>query len=133
MKKRLLTLTISLLVSISSFCQLIDDDITIITKGLSQEYASRFKNIENKASLVSILNELSVTRDIAPIKIIVTYENGVGNIIAEINYNLEKIFANPDYRNRNEDASRFVISGKGISVFLQHQIFCYCNYLWVFI
>lgn len=120
MKQKILTLTILLLFSLKSFCQFTDSDITITTKGLSEEYAARFKDSENKAAFVSILNQLRITHDIAPIKIIVTYENGAGDVTAEINYNHEKIFANSDYSSHNRQWSSW---GKGISVYLQHQIF----------
>lgn len=120
MKQRLLTLTILLFISSKSFCQLTDSDVIITTKGLSEEYASRFKESENKASFVSILNQLRIPRDIAPIKLIVTYENGAGDVTAEINYNHEKIFANSDYNSHYRQWSSW---GTGISVYLQSQLF----------
>ena len=101
MKQGLLTLTLLLLISIKSFCQFTDSDITIATKGLSEDYGARFKDSENKSAFISILNQLNITHDIVPIKIIVTYENGAGDVTAEINYNHEKIFSNSDYNSHN--------------------------------
>jgi hypothetical protein len=120
MEQRLLTFTILLLISSKSFCQFTDSDITITTKGLSEEYATRFKDGENKAALVSVLNQLYVTNNILPIKITVTYQDGEGDVTAEINYNHEKIFTNSDYERHNSEWSSW---GKGISVYLQDQIF----------
>lgn len=120
MKKGILTLTLLLLISINSFCQFTESDITITTKGLSEEFAHRFKDSKNKADLVSVLNQLSITHDIVPIKIIVTYANGAGDVTAEISYNHEKIFANSNYSSHNRQWSSW---GTGISVYLQHQIF----------
>lgn len=120
MKQGFITLTFLLLVSIKLFCQFIDSDISITTKGLSEEYASRFKDSKNKATLINILNQLRVTHDIIPIKIIVTYENGAGDVTAEINYDHEKIFANSVYNSLNKQWSNW---GTGISVYLQDQIF----------
>lgn len=120
MKQRILAVMFLQLVSLKSFCQFADTDITITTKGLSEEYATRFKNNQNKAVLISILNQLNVTHHIAPIKIVVTYENGVGEVTAEIIYNHDKIFANSDYNSHNKQWSSW---GMGISVYLQSQIF----------
>ncbi|MBI1185061.1 hypothetical protein GC194_12365 [bacterium] len=92
MKQRLLTLTILLLVSSKSFCQFTDSDITITTKGLSEEYATRFTDSENKSAFVSILNQLNIPHDIAPIKLTVTYENGAGDVTAEIITTTTKYF-----------------------------------------
>lgn len=120
MNKGILTLSLLLLISIKSFCQFTDSDIIITTKGLSEEFAARFKDSENKAALVSVLNQLRITHDIVPIKIIVTYANGEGDVTAEINYNHEKIFANSDYSAHNRQWSSW---GTGISVYLQDQLF----------
>lgn len=119
MKQRLLTLTILLLVSSKSFCQFTDSDITITTKGLSEEYATRFTDSENKSAFVSILNQLNIPHDIAPIKLTVTYENGAGDVTAEINYDHDKIFSNSQYDSHNRQWSRW---GTGISFYLQNQV-----------
>ena len=121
MKFRIFTFASLLFLSVKSFCQFSDNDIIITTKGLSEKYASRFKESSNKTALISILNQLKVTHDISPIKITVTYENEEGNVIAEINYNHDKIFSNnTDYSFHNNNWSRF---GNGVSVYLQNQIF----------
>lgn len=119
MKQRLLTLAILLLVSSKSFCQFTDSDITITTKGLSEEYATRFTDSENKSAFVSILNQLNIPHDIAPIKLTVTYENGAGDVTAEINYDHDKIFSNSQYDSHNRQWSRW---GTGISFYLQNQV-----------
>lgn len=119
MKQRLLTLTILLLVSSKSFCQFTDSDITITTKGLSEEYATRFTDSENKSAFVSILNQLNIPHEIAPIKLTVTYENGAGDVTAEINYDHDKIFSNSQYDSHNRQWSRW---GTGISFYLQNQV-----------
>lgn len=127
MKQSLLILTILLIISSKSFCQLInidqsitDYDVTITTQGLSEEYSTRFKDHKNKVVFVDILNQLGVPRDIAPIKLIVNYENGAGDVTVEINYNHERIFANSNYFSHNQQWRRY---GFGMSVYLQSQIF----------
>lgn len=120
MKIKILTSAVLLLLSVQSFSQFSDHDIIITTKGLSEEYATRFRNNENKSTLISIMNQLRITHDIAPIKIIVSYADGEGEVTAEITYDHEKIFANSDYSHLNNQWSRW---GKGISVYLEHQIF----------
>jgi len=120
MKQKLLTVVFILVVSIKSFCQFIDSDVAITTKGLSEEYASRFKSTENKAAFLNILNQFKTIHDIAPINIIVTFKEGSGDIAAEINYNQDKIFTNTEYSFHNEQWSGW---GTGISLSLQSQIF----------
>jgi len=120
MKLKILTSVVLLLLSINSFGQFSDYDITITTNGLSEEYAARFKDNQIKAALVSIMNQLQITHDIAPIKITVSYADGVGEVTAEINYDHAKIFAHSDYSSHNRQWSGW---GKGISVYLEHQIF----------
>ncbi len=120
MKIKILTSAVLLLFSIQSYGQFSDYDIIITTKGLSEEYATRFKNNENKDALISVMNQLRITHDIAPIKIIVSYEDGEGEVTAEITYDHDKVFANSDYSSLNSQWSKW---GKGISVYLEHQIF----------
>ena len=109
---------------ISNYCalaQITSDDIIITTKGLSEEYASRFKEASKKDIIVSVLNEYEIPENIAPIKITVSYEKGEGEVTAEINYDQEKIFAsNSTYRSNNRTIGSLA---KGIVVILQHQIF----------
>ena len=107
MKQGLLTLTILLLVSSNTFCQFTDSDISITTKGLSEEYAARFTDSENKSAFVSILNQLNISHDIAPIKLMVTCENGAGDVTAEINHDHDKIFSNSQYDSHNRQWSRW--------------------------
>jgi hypothetical protein len=120
MKIKIFTSAVLLLLSVQSFSQFSDHDIIITTKGLSEEYATRFRNNENKSTLISIMNQLRITHDIAPIKIIVSYADGEGEVTAEITYDHEKIFANSNYSSLNNQWSSW---GKGISVYLEHQIF----------
>jgi hypothetical protein len=121
MKHKLLTSIILVLLSFKAFGLFTESDITITTKGIADKYAARFTDSKKKAALVSVLNELRITHDIAPIKITVTYADEVGEVIAEINYDNDKIFSNySDYSRHNRQWSRF---GNGISVYLQHQIF----------
>ena len=120
MKKIFLIATIFLCISPKSYCQISDSDITITTKGLSQDYDARFKDKKNKEAFSDILNKLDVPQDIAPIKLIVNYENGEGSVTAEINYNHDKIFSDSEYDSHNNRWSRW---GTGISVYLQHKIF----------
>lgn len=101
--------------------QYLSSDFTIITKGLSESYASRFKESSKKEELVNIFNQLNITHDIAPIKITILFEKNEGNVIAEVNYDHNKILlGDNDYSSHNERWSRY---GKGTSVYLQHQIF----------
>ena len=103
------------------FGQYTSNDFTIITKGLSNEYASKFKDVSNKKYLIEAFNTIRVTHLIAPIKIIVSYDNNVGNVIAEVNYDHNKLFApNSDYDRHNQMWNRYA---DGISVWLQYQIF----------
>lgn len=120
MKNSLLFFSILLFLSSKSFCQLTENDLTVITKGLSEEYAQRFKDSGNKSAFLGILNQLQVTNEIAPIKLIVVYKNGVGTVTAEINYDQEKIFSNSEYGSTNSTLNGW---GPGISVFLQGQVF----------
>lgn len=120
MTQRISTLIVFLLVSFQSFSQYLDSDITIITEGLSEEYAAKFKGNRSKSALLNALSERNVPTSIFPMKIIVTYENDAGDIMAEINYDQDKIFANSDYGSLNQQWS---YRAKGISVYLQHQIF----------
>jgi hypothetical protein len=104
-----------------SFGQYTSNDFIITTKGLSDEYSSRFNESSKKDILADMFNQLNITHVIAPIKVRVIYENNEGNVIAEINYDHDKIFTeNTDYRSHNLNWSNY---GKGISVYLQNQIF----------
>jgi hypothetical protein len=121
MKFSIATFLFVILFNFNSYSQFLDKDVIISTRGLSEEYATRFKESTNKEAIISILNQLGVTHDIAPIKITVSYENQEGNVIAEINYDQDKVFSvNSTYSSHNSNWSRF---GAGISVFLQDQIF----------
>jgi hypothetical protein len=121
MKLRFFAFFFLLLLSVKSFCQFSENDITITTTGLSDEYALRFKESSNKAVMINLLNLLRVEHDIVPIKITVFFEKNEGNVIAEINYNHDKIFSGYSaYSSQNSMGNRF---GKGISVYLQDQIF----------
>jgi len=101
--------------------QYTSSDFLISTKGLSPEYSSRFKDNSKITELVNVFNQLDIPHDIAPIKIIISYTNGEGNVTAQINYNHEQIFSgNTRYSNHN---SRFSGYGDGISTLLEFQIF----------
>lgn len=98
--------------------QFTNNDFTILTKGISEEYVTRFK--ENKPALVNIFNELNITRDITPIIIKVSFENGEVMVIAEINFDFDRVFSkNSDYAIHNN----ILNPGKGVSVLLQSEIF----------
>lgn len=121
MKFKIFTSLFIIFFNIKSYGQFLDKDVIITTKGLSEEYATRFKENSNKEALISTLNQLGVTHSIAPIKVTVSYEKEEGNVIAEINYNHDTIFStNSNYSSHNSNWNRF---GTGISVFLQDQIF----------
>lgn len=115
---------IILILCLSTFVvhgQYTSSDFTITTQGLSEDYASRFKESTQKDVLIDIFNQLKITHEIAPIKIKITYEKEEGNVIAEFNYDHDKVFSdNSDYDAHNENWSRY---GKGLSVYLQDQIF----------
>ena len=96
------------------------DDFKIETVGLSDEYAARYKEDSKIQELASGFNQLDITHDIAPIVLTVSYDEGEGNVRAEINYDHEKLFTNSDLNAHN---NRMRGWGKGISVYLQHQIF----------
>ena len=114
----LITICVTVVVA---FGQYTSSDFTITTKGLSNEYASKFKDESNKKYLIEAFNSIRITHLIAPIKIIVSFENNEGNVIAEVNYDNNKIFSNnTDYDVHNQSWSRY---GDGISVWLQYQIF----------
>lgn len=119
MKQGFLILTFLLFVSTNAFCQFFESDITITTKGLSDEYASRFK--ENVNIFTETLNQLSVPSSIKPIKMEVIYENGEEYVLVTINYNHSEIFS--DYSTYTSLTKQWSGFSKGISIYLQEQIF----------
>lgn len=101
--------------------QFVKEDFTIETIGLSEEYSSRYKDPSKIELLASFFNKIDITHEIAPIKIVVSYENGEGYVTAIINYDHDKIFSSSNnYSAHNRNWSRY---GKGLSVLLPDQIF----------
>jgi hypothetical protein len=77
--------------------------------------------MDKKDILVTTFNQLHITSDIKPIKVQISYVNGEGDVMVEFNYVHEKIFSeDSEYTNHNKNLSQW---GKGISVYLEHQIF----------
>lgn len=96
-------------------------DFTIKTKELSDKYAALFKESSKIEELVSVFNEINISHIIAPIVITVSYENKEGSVLAEINYDHEKVFSeSSDYKSHDDNFSGY---GTGISVSLQDQLF----------
>ena len=98
MKKILFSLTVSLVIVVSANCQLTENDISIKVSGLSEEYSAKFKDEYNVNLLLTFLNRFGVPSSVAPIEILVSYDNGQGDVTAKINYNHEEIFSNIDYK-----------------------------------
>jgi len=90
------------------------------TIGLSESYAKRFSDTTKIEDLALIFNQLSITHVISPISLIISYKNGVGNVLLEFNYDHEKVFADAIINQHNNEWSKW---GTGISVYLEGQIF----------
>lgn len=120
MNNKLLIILAFFLISSKSFGQFGESNIIITTEGLSETYAARFKSNKNKTALADVLNQLDITGSIRTIKIFVTYENGEGDVMAEIIYNHDKISSDQYYSGHIEQSKRW---GVGVSVYLAHQLF----------
>jgi hypothetical protein len=93
------------------------ENVTVVCKGLSQEYSDRFtKKLD---VFISAMNELKVNPSIAPIKLIVTYKDGQGLIWANIVFDNNIILNDYKYKGHN---NQWRSMGEGISVLLQDQI-----------
>jgi len=96
-------------------------DFTFKNDGLSDEYEAKYKDSLKIEELASIFNQLNITHVIAPIEITVAYKDEEGYVLAEINYEHNKVFSDySDYKTHDRNWSR---RGTGISVYLQNQIF----------
>lgn len=101
--------------------QISNDDLVVNIKGLSESYTKRFKNSENLDILASTLNQLQIPQNIAPLTINVTYSNGSGEILAEISFNPNSLYA----ENSDDDILTkqwTIFSNNGISVYTFYKI-----------
>ena len=102
------------------FAQFSDSDVILTIKDLSEENASKFK--AQKEALVEALNKYKVSESTKPIKVIVEYIKGEGNVTIVANYNNDLIFARgTDYDMHNENFLTYH-GGRGITFWLQHQL-----------
>ncbi|MDR3871577.1 MAG: hypothetical protein Q3Y12_10875, partial [Phocaeicola sp.] len=120
MKKGILFILMICLSALNTFSQITKDNVTVETIGLSEEYASIFKDSKNVMSFVSAWNSLDIVYDVDDIKITVLHNDNFSTINVSLDYNPAKHQNLMKYKRHCSEFESIV--GDGISVLLQTEI-----------
>lgn len=120
MKKGILFILMICLSALNTFSQITKDNVTVETIGLSEEYASIFKDSKNVMSFVSAWNSLDIVYDVDDIKITVLHNDNFSTINVSLDYNSAKHQNLMKYKRHCSEFESIV--GDGISVLLQTEI-----------
>ncbi|HBN06659.1 MAG TPA: hypothetical protein DD434_12870 [Bacteroidales bacterium] len=120
MKKWILLILLVCFNIVESYSQISERNVKVNTEGLSKEYANKFKDISNIQTFVTAWNRNNIEYEVSLININVSYEDNVGLINVEIQYNPLKHFNIWKYKSHNDEMQMY--GGVGISVLLQNEI-----------
>ena len=97
-----------------------ENDVVIVNEGLSNEYIKLFKN--NISIILQQLNSEMLPESIKPIKIVIRLSKKLKIIIAEINFDKEKMFFPTSKYQVMDNNIHWQWEGHGISLYLPFQI-----------